>query len=219
MIEVVDVMGDDLAVANAARVSFDKWKETFDEKDAKLIDYLAKHEHTTPFRHPHVSLRCTAPIFLARQLGKHQVGLSWNEVSRRYVDEKPTFYHPDAWRARPEGGIKQGSSSDTISVVKVDSEYQAPEDFYQELLDHAEYVYEVMLASGVAPEMARMVLPQSMMTSWIWTGSLLAFFHVWRLRSDSHAQKEAQDFAKELDEVMTSLFPVSWNALRSEEVI
>jgi len=209
VISVVDVMGDDLSVANAARVSFDKWKTTFEDKDAKLIHYLADHEHTTPFRHPHISLRCEAPIFLARQLGKHQVGLSWNEVSRRYVNDEPEFFIPREWRMKPDGSIKQGSgknlSGETLEYV---------DSVYRSWVFEAVNIYEDMIELGVAPEMARMVLPQSMMTSWIWTGSLLAFFHVWRLRSEGHAQIEAQEFAKELDEVMTSLFPVSWGALK-----
>jgi thymidylate synthase (FAD) len=207
VISVVDVMGDDLAVANAARVSFDKWKTTFEDKDAKLIHYLADHEHTTPFRHPHISLRCEAPIFLARQLGKHQVGLSWNEVSRRYVDDIPMYFTPQTWRARPENGIKQGSQGDF-------EDQQLCWDKYSDVVSVCNKAYYDLIKAGVAPEQVRMLLPQCMMTSWVWTGSLLAFFHVWRLRSEGHAQIEAQEFAKELDEVMTSLFPVSWEALK-----
>jgi len=198
--------GSDLEVANAARVSFDKRKDELDDKDVKLINYLAKHEHTSPFRHNSITLRCTAPIFLARQLGKHQVGLSWNEVSRRYVDSEPEFYYPDKWRKRPSGSVKQGSGDEIIGEP-IDAWYRQfmvdSENFYSELLDF-----------GVAPEMARMVLPQSMLTSWIWTGSLMAFYHVWRLRIDSHAQKEAQIFGQKLEEVVKPLFPHSWEALR-----
>lgn len=199
-------MGDDLAVSNAARVSFHKWKAELDDKDVKLIDYLAKNGHSTPFRHPQVSLRCEAPIFLARQLMKHQVGLSWNEVSRRYVSDTPKFYYPSEWRSKPTGGAKQGSGG----PVAEQDEWC---DYYQWVLDECLTAYNNMLAADIAPEMARMVLPQSMMTQWIWTGSLLAFFHVWKLRSDKHAQLEAQVFAKELCTEMVNLFPHSWKAL------
>ena len=208
MIELIDVMGNDLAVVNAARVSFGKSKEVFEGKDAKLIKYLADHEHSTPFRHPHVSIRCKAPVFLARQLGKHQAGLTWNEESRRYVDHEPEFYIPKEWRNKPEGSIKQGSAGIHEQSDKFTSTY----------ICHLEgdlWLYNKMLEEGVAPEMARMVLPQSMLVNWVWTGSLLAFFHVWRLRSGEHAQLEAQEFAKELDEIMTKQFPVSWEALKN----
>jgi len=221
VIEVVDVMGDDLAVANAARVSFNKWKDNFDDKDAKLITYLASHEHSTPFRHPQISIRCSAPVFLARQLGKHQVGLTWNEVSRRYVDDEPEFYFPYQWRARPDGSVKQGSGNteithipDCLDFINQDGGSMTVHNYYKSIIKNAKGMYEQMLEAGIAPEMARMILPQSMMTTWVWTGSLLAFFHVWRLRSEAHAQVEAQDFAKELDTIMMELFPVSWGALK-----
>lgn len=219
-VELVDKMGDDLRVANVARVSFDKWKEEFDQKDAKLIHYLAANEHTSPFRHVQVSVRCTAPVFLARQLGKHQVGLSWNEVSRRYVDAGIEFFVPDAWRSRPDGSVKQGSGSDIVTHVanKVisDTPPYPINKAYSEILDYCLSLYEEMLEAGVAPEMARMVLPQSMMVSWVWTGSLTSFFHIYRLRIDGHAQKEAQDFAKLLEEVVEPLFPNCWKALKGE---
>lgn len=205
-VELIDHMGDDLRVANVARVSFDKWKEEFDQKDARLIDYLAQHEHTSPFRHVTVSLRCYVPLFLARQLGKHQIGLSWNEVSRRYVDTEIELYAPDVWRKRPENGIKQGSSDEEVldaHAVYTVAAYKA--------LD----AYEEMLRIGVAPEMARMVLPQSMMVSWVWTGSIQAFYHVWRLRSGEGAQVEAKEFASLLDNVIQPLFPACWQALKA----
>lgn len=212
MIELIDVMGDDLAVVNAARVSFGKSKEVFEDKDAKLIKYLADHEHSTPFRHPHVSIRCKAPVFLARQLGKHQAGLTWNEESRRYVDNEPEFYIPKEWRKKPEGSIKQGSGES----VELNSDMDVHiSDTYDHAVSFCLLAYNDMLQEGVAPEMARMVLPQSMLVNWVWTGSLLAFFHVWRLRSGEHAQLEAQEFAKELDEIMTKQFPVSWEALKN----
>ena len=206
-VELLNHMGDDLTVANVARVSFNKWKTELDDKDVKLIHYLAKHEHTSPFRHTAIQLRCEAPIFLARQLGKHQVGLAWNEVSRRYVDDAPEFYYPEEWRARPEGSVKQGSGT-AIKNTLID-------EYYHRVLTESFNNYNRMLKVGIAPEMARMVLPQSMMTSWIWTGSLQAFFHVWRLRIDGHAQKEAQMFAQMLEDVIRPIFPHSWEALRN----
>lgn len=216
-IELIDRMGDDLRVANVARVSFDKWKEEFDQKDARLIDYLAAHEHTSPFRHVTVSLRCYAPLFLARQLGKHQIGLSWNEVSRRYVDTEIELYEPKEWRLRPEDGIKQGSSQKIAHpsqlygfepTIGVDLDYE-------NVMAICLALYELYIANGVAPEMARMVLPQSMMVSWVWTGSVQAFYHVWRLRSGEGAQVEAKEFATLLDNVIEPLFPACWQALKA----
>lgn len=207
MIELVDVMGTDLSIVNAARVSFRKEKAVLEDGDIKLINYLAKHKHMTPFRHPHLSIRVTAPIFLARQLGKHQTGLTWNEVSRRYVDDAVDFFRPQTWRNRPEDSIKQGSGGKFYNQSYADQ-------IYKKLIADCSATYYAMIKSGIAPEQARMVLPQSMLTEWIWTGSLLAFFHVWNLRHDPHAQMEAQDFANELDEVIKDLFPYSWKALK-----
>ncbi len=221
-VEFVDKMGSDISVSNSARVSFGKWKEEFDEKDAKLIDFLAREDHMTPFRHNAIQIRCKAPIFIARQLGKHQAGLSWNEISRRYVDTKPEFFVPEVWRSRPEGGIKQGSGSAFSKDITFDTEYYHEYNEFEQdnIYDAYDYVvntclsmYEQMLSKGVAPEMARMILPQSMLTEWIWTGNLLAFAHVYKLRIGEHAQVEAQAFAKELDKVCREHFPVAWSAL------
>lgn len=206
-VELVDSMGDDLRVSNVARVSFNRWKEEFDKKDASLIDYLAAHEHTSPFRHTAVSLRCSAPVFLARQLGKHQAGLSWNEVSRRYVDVGIEFFVPDSWRSRPADGIKQGSGEEN----PYSEEWK---EAYRNLVVDCENTYLQMLDDGVAPEMARMVLPQSMMVDWIWTGNLLSMFHIYRLRSGEGAQVEAKDFAEKLQDVVQPLFPHCWSALK-----
>ena len=222
-VEYVEHMGSDLSTVNSARVSFDKesdycyagtdlnGKDTYVliDKDIELIKYLADHKHLTPFRHNQIQLRCTAPIFIARQLGKHQAGLSWNEVSRRYVDAPPEFYMPDEWRARPEGSVKQGSGGTVESNRKWLYEYDL-------LVQRVESMYEQMLADGVAPEMARMVMPQSMLTTWIWSGNLLAFAHVYKERIASGAQLEAQHFAKELRNVIEPLFPVSFSALIGE---
>jgi thymidylate synthase (FAD) len=209
-VELIDYMGSDLSVVNSARVSFDKEVDCVEAKDEKLIKYLADHKHMTPFRHNQIQIRCHAPIFLARQLGKHQAGLSWNEVSRRYVDSEPEFYIPDEWRGRPDGSIKQGSSN------KVVNDFYC-HDVYVEHLASSIELYNSLMDNGskygVAPEMARMILPQSMMTSWYWTGNLLAFAHVYKERVAEGAQLEAQYFAKELDKIIRPLFPVSWVAL------
>lgn len=216
--EFVDVMGDDLTVVNAARVSFDKHKEVLDFSDEKLIKYLSKHGHWSPFSHPMITLRETVPIFVARQRFKHMVGFTYNEVSRRYVDTPPEFYVPDVWRSRPEDGIKQGSGGEAITALKhcpYEWEGMRTKDAYESLLETAEGLYNSLLASGVAPEMARMVLPQSMMTSYYVTGSLYAFANAYRQRIDPHSQKEIQDLAKQWDEIIRPLFPHSWEALTS----
>lgn len=210
-VEYIDHMGNDLRIANCARVSFGKWKEEIDEKDVKLIKYLAEHEHNSPFRHVQISVRCKAPVFLARQLVKHCVGLSWNEISRRYVDSDIEFYVPKEWRKRPDGGIKQGSGD----VVKLS--YSLNEQAKYGWATEALHLYNALLAEGVAPEMARMVLPQSMMVDWVWTGSLEAFYHMYRLRSGEGAQAEAREFAEKLKEVVEPLFPNAWQALVGEK--
>ena len=212
-VEYIDHMGDDLRISNVARVSFGKWKEEIDEKDVKLIKYLAEHEHNSPFRHVQISVRCKAPVFLARQLVKHCVGLSWNEISRRYVDTDAEFYQPSAWRKRPENGIKQGSGQ---AMTDKDRDFLVWEQ-YNISLDAAIEAYDSMLKMGVAPEMARMVLPQSMMVDWVWTGSLEAFYHMYRLRSGEGAQVEAREFAEKLKEVVEPLFPNTWQALVGEK--
>ena len=216
MIELLDHTGSDMTVTNSARVSFadfGNWNECpegySEERAEKLIGYLAKHKHLTPFRHVYVTIRCKEPIFTVRQLGKHQVGLSWNEVSRRYVKGDIEFYIPDEWRAAPEGSIKQGSAG-----VHPDS--KTWRHVYGGFIKDAEAMYKSMIMEGIAPEQARMVLPQSMMTSWVWSGSLLAFAHVYNERSTSGAQQEVRQFAKELDEIIEPLFPIAWNALTNK---
>ena len=216
VIELLDHQGNDNTVANTARVSMQfngTWAQLPDnysiEQRDKLISYLARNNHSSPFRHNSITIRMDIPIFLARQLGKHQVGMSWNEVSRRYVDTQPEFFYPDEWRSKPDGSIKQGSEGRHEMHNELQDEYDA---FVTSALDY----YNLLLADNVAPEMARMVLPQSMMTQVVWTGSLMAFAHVYKLRIDGHAQVEAQDFAKELDKVIRPLYPVSWEALIGE---
>lgn len=183
--------------------------------DIKLIKYLAKHKHMTPFRHNQIQIRCNAPIFIARQLGKHQAGLSWNEVSRRYVDSRPEFFMPDEWRGRPDGSIKQGSGGvvELPKVLHPEGHYLEEYNTYSSAVRGCQHAYHTMIKKGVAPEMARMVLPQSMMTSWYWTGNLISFAHVYKERIAEGAQLEAQWFAEDLDKVIRPLFPESWSAL------
>ena len=203
-VKLVDHMGSDLSVVNAARVSFAKEHKEFDEgKDTKLIRYLAKHDHWSPFGHASLQFHIKAPIFVARQLVKHQVGLVWNEVSRRYVDNEPEFYEPTEWRLAAENK-KQGSSEETIKW-DIGYHYATCNTVYQNMLD-----------DGIAPEMARMVLPQSMMTEWYWSGTLMAFARVCNLRCKPDAQKETQDVGWGIDKHARELFPASWSALRDE---
>ncbi len=204
-VDLIDSMGTDLTVVNAARVSFDKTSSTLDDKDIKLIKYLAKHNHWSPFSHCFVQFRVKAPIFIARQLAKHQVGLSWNEVSRRYVDSPPEFYEPDTWRGKPEN-VKQGSDGEAKSQY-------FPNLYLGDVTELALNNYDKMIVQGVAPEMARMVLPQNMYTEWYWSGSLYAFSRVCQLRLDKTSQAEVQEIAIKLSAHCWSLFPHSWDAL------
>lgn len=211
--EYIDHMGSDARVVDAARVSFSKIAENYsDDQNGKLIRYLAKLGHFTPFTHPQITLRETVPIFVARQRFKHTVGFTYNEVSRRYVDDEPEFYTPEIWRGRPEGGLKQGSSDEEITTffwenVKVKADIK---ESYKEYIQYCENFYMSLIHSGIAPEQARMVLPQSMYTSYYVTGSLAAFARAFSLRSDGHAQLEIQELATQWDDIIRELFPVSW---------
>ena len=232
----IDHMGSDLSVVNAARVSFGKkselvegeWKEdetgsyiemVLSDKDTKLIRYLAKHEHISPFGHCFASFHIKAPIFVARQLVKHKF-LRWNEISRRYVDDEPEFYVPDVWRGR-SADKKQGSEG----VVDLDSLNAVGGDFHGDFgegtlaarlawksEDDFE-VYDLLIKAGVAPEQARMVLPQSTMTEWYWSGSLDAFASMCKLRLKEDTQYESRLVAQQISANMAELFPVSWEAL------
>jgi len=222
MIEVtcIDHMGTDLSVVNAARVSFNKkstWAGQEDglhdgeggigvlnNADSKLIRYLAKHKHMSPFGHAFASFHVKSPVFVARQLVKHKF-LRWNEVSRRYVDSEPEFYVPDVWRGRSEDKKQGSEGSITIS-----------DDIVEEVYDDTVARYRLLLDIGVCPEQARMILPQSMMTEWYWSGSLDAFADMCALRCAYDTQVETQQVALEVDRIMTDLFPVSWKALRDE---
>ena len=208
-------MGDDLDVVDAARVSFGKksewdyeesdaysFKQHLKTKDRKLIQYLAKHKHISPFGHCFASFHVRAPVFVARQLVKHKF-LRWNEISRRYVDSEPEFYVPDTYRGRSLDK-KQGSAG---KVTVSDNGFN----------EIALTEYEYLLDLGVCPEQARMVLPQSMMTEWYWSGSLDAFADMCKLRCAPDTQAETADVAWGIDLKMIDLFPVSWRALRENE--
>ena len=217
----IDHMGTDLSVVNAARVSFNKkstWAGQEDglhdgeggmgvlnTADSKLIRYLAKHKHMSPFGHCFASFHVKAPVFVARQLVKHKF-LRWNEISRRYVDSEPEFYVLTDWRGRSEDK-KQGSEG-TITISN-----DIVEDIYDEVIGR----YRLLLDIGVCPEQARMVLPQSMITEWYWSGSLDAFADMCNLRCKPDTQYETQVVAGHIDTEMAKLFPVSWKALRENE--
>ena len=221
-VQLVDYMGSDLSVVNAARVSFNKessWdyadshvpSRSLPEKDQKLIKYLAKHNHFTPFCHPQISVRIKCPIFVRAQLGKHQVGLVMNEVSRRYVTFDPEIYTP-MWRYAPTDGAKQGSSGaieDMDTCIHLRQEYDG-------VAKECIALYNRLLADGVAPEQARSILPQGTYTEFVWTGSLYAFARVYNLRIDAHSQWEIQKYAEAIDKIIAPIFPFSWKNLTTK---
>ena len=220
-VEYVDHLGNDLTVVNAARVSFNKesdwdsepnWtgfrKQKLSERDRKLIGYLAKHKHWTPFAHPQITLRIKAPIFIRTQLFKHKVGFTENEVSRRYVSDPPSVYMP-RWRGKPTNGAKQGSED----FMPIDDDYNTVNRHYEFCVREALQTYEELLKRGVAPEQARSVLPQGTYTEWWWTGSLSAYARVYAQRSDPHAQWECQQYAHAISRIIEPLFPESWKVL------
>lgn len=208
--EYIEHMGSDLSVVNSARVSFDKESSYNSEgelsgKDVKLINYLASHNHWTPFSHPQITIREEVPIFVARQRFKHMIGFTYNEVSRRYVNDKPSFYKP-VWRNKPEHSIKQGSSGPHADQIDFNREYSY-------VLDDCLGLYKSLLKRGVAPEQARMVLPQSMMTSYYVTGSLAAWARMYNQRIHETSQVEIQMLANLVGNIIQPLYPISWNAL------
>lgn len=211
-VELIDKMGSDLTIVNAARVSYNKdskWDDelnnTLSEKDEKLIRFLAKHNHWSPFAHASLQFRIRAPIFVARQLVKHQVGLVWNEVSRRYVDYAPELYSPKKWRGRPQNS-KQGSDGEV--ELDMNDKHRLETTMQQCLI-----IYDSFIKMGIAPEQARMVLPQSMMTEWYWSGTLYAFSRVCNLRCAKDTQEETRDVANKISEVCAEHFPISWKHL------
>ena len=219
-VTLLDKLGTDLTVVNTARVSFAKESELINtsiddskpvyelsDADEKLVKYLANHNHWTPFGHCFAQFRIKAPIFVARQMVKHQIGLVWNEESRRYIDSEPEFYIPEDWRSRPKGSIKQGSGEAIEGSAFINKKVMA-------LTAKALECYGDLLELGTAPEQARMVLPLNTMTEWIWSGSLAAWARVCNLRLDSHAQKETSEVAQQISDHMEHLFPASWKALK-----
>ena len=229
-VELMDHMGSDLTVCNAARVSFNKeseWGLDFDaierlkscpynkddvrmlkEKDEKLIRYLAKHNHWTPFAHPQITLRVKAPVSIRTQFFKHKQGFVENEISRRYVSYEPEFYSP-TWRGKPTDGAKQGSE-DFITEETRTNLYDA---IYRESYETALHVYNTLIEKGIAPEQARFVLPQGMYTEWYWTGSLAAYARFYKQRKDDHAQWEIREYANAIGQIIEPYFPVSWKHL------
>jgi thymidylate synthase (FAD) len=215
-VRYIDHMGSDLTVVNSARVSFSKessWEKSennakelcLSEKDKKLVKYLADHKHWTPFAHPQISLHFKAPIFIRTQLFKHKVGFVENEISRRYVKDKPEFYVP-FWRSAPTNGAKQGSSAPMKYTDHITG-------YYQNICDDAVDLYLHLMEEGVAPEQARSVLPQGTYTEWYWTGSLASYSRVYKQRVDSNAQWEVRVYAETIGKILKELFPVSWEAL------
>ena len=205
-VQLIDKMGTDLSVVNAARVSYSKESKSFSVQDERLIKYLAEHEHWSPFAHASMQFRIKAPILVARQLVKHQVGLVWNEVSRRYVDNPPELAQPDAWRGRPKNS-KQGSDGTVELGQTIDHNLETT-------MEGCLILYNTLIQKGVAPEQARMVLPQSMMTEWYWSGTVYAFARVCNLRCKPDTQKETQDVANVIDKLADEAFPYCWKYLR-----
>ena len=230
-VDLVDYMGSDLTVVNAARVSFDnqsKWGEIdgyghgiLAERDEKLIRYLAKHNHWTPFAHPQITLRIKAPVSIRTQFFKHKQGFVENEISRRYVDFEPEFYYPKL-RHRPGGNAKQGSDGwleciddggETSGGFSTHPLYES----YKHLIKQSVNVYNELIASNVAPEQARFILPQAMYTEWYWTGSLAAYARFYKQRIDKNAQWEIQQYADAVGKIINPLFTISWPELIGEK--
>lgn len=207
---LLDSMGNDLSVVNAARVSFHKVSEEFNDKDERLIKYLADHGHWTPFSQVQYQVRIKAPVFIARQWFKHQIGITRNEVSRRYVSDAPEFYTPEVWRGAPVDGAKQGSHG-VVDINPGDPKWMV--DDVQRLYAKAEWTYNQLLHKGVCPEQARMVLPQSMFTEWVESGSIAAAARICKQRRDAHAQHEIQVLADMFAQEVADIAPISWKAL------
>ena len=248
-VQLVDYMGSDLSVVNSARVSFNKKSEAesseiknidfygsgetlvtlpiLNKRDEKLIRYLARHNHWTPFAHTCITFHIKAPMFVARQLQKHQIGLVWNEVSRRYIKEEPEFYIPEEWRYQAEN-VKQGSSDEFIKDddldKKIRTEYTSEYSWKDNLIptpfqitEESKSIYNVLLDIGICAEQARMVLPQNTYTEWYWTGSLFAFARVCKLRCAKDTQKESRDIANQIFDLCSEVYPVSWKYLTEKK--
>ena len=216
-VDYIQHCGTDLSVVNAARVSFNKESKIIDDKDIKLIKYLANHKHTSPFNHAFLTVRVKAPIFVARQLVKHKF-MPWNEVSRRYVDSDPEFYVPYDWRFKADN-VKQGSRSSGLTQQEVINELSSREDAngYVRTPDEGNedclITYKNLLEIGVCPEQARMVLPQSMYTEWYWSGTLGAFLDMLKLRLKPDTQQETREIAKMIADIVKQYWPESYKAI------
>ena len=223
-IKFVDKMGDDFRVFEAAKATLGGEEESGfvrgETDPSRLINFLAREKHITPFCHPHVTFECEAPIAIARQLGKHQVGFRWNERSMRYKDSVIDVYVPDMFRGRPDN-LHSGSADIDVSGRVVYEDWSGNDvtvaQLYKVVTDQCLHFYTKLVEAGLAPEQARFVLPQGMITRWIWTGSLYGWYEVWRQRSSEHAQYEARLFASQLDTHMSSLFPIAWEALKGNK--
>lgn len=214
-VKLVDVMGNDLRVVEAARATMGGESEVKSGRSPEdLIKFLAEHKHVTPFRHPQVTFECEAPIAIARQLGKSQVGFSWNERSMRYRDSVIDVFIPDMFRGRPDKLSEGSTDIDVGGVATYEGGPCTIKGTYELVISAAVESYENLIKAGLTPEQARFVLPQGMITRWVWTGSLYGFFEVWRQRSSEHAQYEVREFANQVDLLMSELFPVSWQALK-----
>lgn len=207
--------GSDLLVVNAARTSFAKESKELSKGDIKLINFLAREKHLLPFRHPSLTLRCKAPIFVARQLGKHQTGMSWSEESRRYIKTAPEFYWPEKWR-KAAVDVKQGSSEEEFdNYPEGDTKHSI-----SNLLDCAHYALEIyndLLDKGLAPEQARMILPQNTYINWVWTGTLLSWVHLIKERTAPTTQRETQEFARMVAAQVERLYSESYKALMNDQ--
>jgi thymidylate synthase (FAD) len=208
-VEMLETFGSDLTVVNAARVSFEKESIELVKQDIGLINYLAKHDHISPFFHPQIRLRLKMPIFIAREWFRHTIGFARNEISRRYVDSPPSIWTPDCFRER-DVNLKQGSKATPIENAALAT------DIYNETVENCLNTYNRLLEMKVAPEIARSILPQGMYTEFIETGSLGAYVRLCNLRTDSHAQREIQEYAQTVCSLIEPHFPHSWKAMMNK---
>lgn len=230
-IKLVDHMGDCFRVFEAAKATLGGSEESQFKRGetdpTRLINFLAREKHVTPFRHPQVTFECEAPIAIARQLGKHQSGFSWNERSMRYKDSVIDIFVPDMFRGRPDK-LHDGSTEVDVSEKYAWETYNTYEDDYTNItvaetynlaVEQSVTFYEALVEAGLAPEQARFILPQGMITRWVWTGSLYGWYNVYKQRSSEHAQYEVREFARQLDDHMSKLFPIAWQALKDSDNI
>lgn len=223
-VKYVDHFGDDFRVFEAAKATMGGEEESGfirgETDPTRLINFLARENHYTPFRHPHITFECEAPIAIARQLGKHQTGMSWSERSMRYRDSVIDVFIPDMFRGRPDS-LHSGSTDEDVGNKPLGDIYNPDWTIsveFKSSIENSLNSYDSLIEAGLAPEQARFVLPQGMITRWVWTGSLLAFWNVYKQRISEHAQYEVRDFAKQLDEHCSKLFPITWEALKTHQL-